>query len=109
MEHLRAAGFQLEAQNVSDEKLYALSKEGGVPDNAGSCHTAKVGGYTIEGHVPAADIRRLLAEKPAGVIGLTVPGMPLGSPGMEQGGQKMPYDTLAILKDGRTRVFAPHR
>jgi hypothetical protein len=109
MEHIRAAGLQVEATNVSDEKLYAVSREAGVPDEAGSCHTAKVGGYVIEGHVPVADIKKLMAEKPAGVIGLTVPGMPLGSPGMEQGGQKQPYDTLAIMKDGKTRVFVSHR
>lgn len=109
MDHLRAAGFQVEAQNVSDEKLYAISKEGGIPDNAGSCHTAKVAGYTIEGHVPAADIRRLIGEKPAGVIGLAVPGMPMGSPGMEQGGRVQPYSTLAIQKNGTTRVFATHK
>ncbi|MFN8058053.1 MAG: DUF411 domain-containing protein [Vicinamibacterales bacterium] len=109
MAHIQRAGFQVEATNVSDQQLAAMSKQGGIPEDASSCHTAKVAGYTIEGHVPAEDITRLLAEKPAGVIGLAVPGMPVGSPGMEQGGQREPYQTLAILKDGKTRVFATHR
>jgi hypothetical protein len=77
----------------------------GVPDALGSCHTARVGSYTIEGHVPADLIRKLLAEKPV-ARGLAVPGMPMGSPGMEQGGQKDRYDVLLFDKAGKTKVFA---
>jgi hypothetical protein len=72
-----------------------------------ACHTARVGGYTIEGHVPAADIRRLLRERPA-IAGLAVPGMPIGSPGMEQGDRHVPYAVLAFDTQGGTRVFEQH-
>ena len=98
----------MEVQNVSDQKLQAISSDAGVTNDLASCHTAKVGGYTIEGHVPAADIQRLLKEKPA-VAGIAVPGMPMGSPGMEQGGRKDPFDTIAFTKDGKKTVFATHR
>jgi hypothetical protein len=108
VEHLRANGFQVEAQNVSDAQLNAVAIQGGVSDDLRSCHTAKVGGYTVEGHVPAADIRKMLAEKPA-IAGIAVPGMPMGSPGMEQGGRKEPFDTIAFTKDGKKSVFARHR
>ena len=81
-------------------------KHGITPDLA-SCHTARVAGYTIEGHVPVREINRLLAEKPD-AIGLTVPGMPLGSPGMDYGSEKEPYDVLLIKKDGTTSVFAKY-
>ena len=98
----------MEVQTVSDEKLRAVSTEGGVTNDLTSCHTAKVGGYTIEGHVPASDIQRLLKEKPA-IAGIAVPGMPMGSPGMDQGGRKDPFDTIAFTKDGKKTVFAQHR
>jgi len=108
VEHLRAHGFQVEAQNVSDPQLNAVAAQGGVADDLRSCHTAKVGGYTVEGHVPAADILRMLKEKPA-IAGISVPGMPMGSPGMEQGGRKEPFDTVAFTKDGKKTVFEKHR
>ncbi len=108
MDHLRANGFQVEAQNISDAQLNAVAVQGGVSDDLRSCHTAKVGGYTVEGHVPAADIKKMLAEKPA-IAGIAVPGMPMGSPGMEQGGRKDPFDTIAFTKDGKKTVYARHR
>jgi len=108
VDHLRANGFQVEAQNVSDAQLNAVAVQGGVSDDLRSCHTAKVGGYTVEGHVPAADIKKMLAEKPA-IAGIAVPGMPMGSPGMEQGGRKDPFDTIAFTKDGKKTVYARHR
>lgn len=108
MDHLRANGFQVEAQNVSDAQLNAVAMQSGVSDDLRSCHTAKVGGYTVEGHVPAADIHRMLKEKPA-IAGISVPGMPMGSPGMEQGGRKEPFDTVAFTKDGKKTVFEKHR
>ena len=98
----------MEAQNVTDMQLNAVAIQGGVTDDLRSCHTAKVNGYTVEGHVPAADIHRLLKEKPA-VAGLAVPGMPMGSPGMEQGGRKDPFDTIAFTKNGQKSVFEKHR
>jgi hypothetical protein len=106
-EHLRANGFQVEAQNVSDARLLALEQEAGIGDDLASCHTAKVGGYVVEGHVPATDIQRLLKERPP-VTGIAVPGMPLGSPGMEQGGRKDSFNVIAFSKGGRRSVFASH-
>ena len=98
----------MEAQNVSDAQLHAVAIQSGVTDDLSSCHTAKVGGYTVEGHVPAADIQRMLKEKPA-IAGIAVPGMPMGSPGMEQGGVKEPFDTVAFTKDGKKTIYAKHR
>lgn len=107
MEHLRANGFQVEAQNVSDARLLAIESEAGVGNDLSSCHTAKVGGYVVEGHVPAADIQRMLKERPP-IAGIAAPGMPTGAPGMEQGGRKDPYDVIAFTKGGRRSVFAKH-
>jgi hypothetical protein len=87
----------------------SVKKMRGVPASAGSCHTAVVDGFVIEGHVPAADIKRLLKQRPR-VVGLAVPGMPLGSPGMEvSSGQVQAYDVVAFDKSGATTVFASHR
>jgi hypothetical protein len=82
-----------------------------IPTKLGSCHTAVVGRYAIEGHVPAKDVLRLIKERPD-VIGLAVPGMPIGSPGMDgpaYGEQRDPYDVLLVAKDGSTQVFASYR
>ena len=87
--------------------LAALKRQAGIGDKLASCHTAKIDGYVIEGHVPGSDIKRLVAERPD-AIGLTAPGMPIGSPGMEQGAEFEPYDVLLIRKDGATEVFAKH-
>lgn len=105
VDHLRAAGFTAEVQEISD--MGPIKERVGVPVAMGSCHTAEVGGYFVEGHVPATDIIRLLKERPA-AKGLTVPGMPLGSPGMEVEGQSQPYDVFLVANDGTTSVFAHH-
>lgn len=97
----------MEANNVSDSQLNIVAIQSGVPADLQSCHTAKVGGYIVEGHVPAEDIQRMLKEKPA-IVGIAVAGMPLGSPGMEQGGMKQPFSTIAFGKDGKRTVFAKH-
>ena len=97
----------MEAQNVSDARLTAVARESGVSSDLESCHTAKVGGYIVEGHVPAADIKRMLKERPA-IAGIAVPGMPMGSPGMEQGDMKQPYTVFAFTKDGKRSAFAKH-
>jgi hypothetical protein len=102
VEHLKAAGFTAIASNSTN--MTAIKDEHKVPAQARSCHTALVGGYVLEGHVPASDVQRLLKERPR-VLGLAVPGMPLGSPGMEAPGGK-PYDVLTFDKDGKTAVFS---
>jgi hypothetical protein len=98
----------VEAHDVTDARLNAVAMEAGVSDDLRSCHTAKVDGYVVEGHVPAADIQKMLKERPK-ITGISVPGMPVGSPGMEQGGQKDPYDTVAFTKGGAKTVYARHR
>ena len=103
-DHLRENGFTVETVDVQD--LSAVKRRYGIPPALQSCHTAVVEGYVVEGHVPAADVRRLLAERPD-AAGLTVPGMPIGSPGMEQGDTAEPYDVL-LVHDGETAVFASH-
>ena len=104
---LAAAGLETEVRNVPDDQLWAMKARLGITGDLASCHTAIAGAYVIEGHVPAADIQRLLAEQPA-ALGLAVPGMPIGSPGMEMGDEREPFDTLLILADGTTEVFASH-
>jgi hypothetical protein len=104
--HLRAAGFRV--RTVDTEDLGPIRREWQLPPKLASCHTARVGRYVIEGHVPAADIRRLLETRPR-VDGLAVPGMPIGSPGMEQGNVVEPYDVLSFNAAGETSVFASHR
>ncbi len=103
-EHMSKAGFTVKAHEVED--VPAVRKKLGMPDKLGSCHTAKVGNYLLEGHVPADDVKRLLKEKPK-ALGLAVPGMPAGSPGMDVPNSP-PYDALLVQKDGTTRVFAKH-
>lgn len=104
VEHLQASGFKVEVRDVGNT---AARKRLGMPEQLGSCHTATVGGYVIEGHVPAADIHRLLKERPV-ALGLSVPGMPIGSPGMdgpEYKGRKDAYDVLLVQKDGSSKSF----
>ena len=105
MEHLRANGFRVKPINVQDTGTYRA--QFGVPSALGSCHTAVVEGYAIEGHVPAREIKRLLAERPK-ARGLAVPGMPASSPGMEGGG-RVPYDVLLVGSDGKTTVYRSYR
>ncbi|HEX6050367.1 MAG TPA: DUF411 domain-containing protein [Gemmatimonadaceae bacterium] len=104
VEHLQAAGYKVTSHDVPDVNVY--KKKYGVPDNLGSCHTAVVSsGYVVEGHVPADLIDRLVAQRPKDIVGLAVPGMPQGSPGMETGVVDK-YEIIAFDKAGKTRVFA---
>jgi hypothetical protein len=103
-EHLRKAGFDVRTHDVGD--VPGARQRLGMPEKYAACHTAKVGNYLIEGHVPAADIKRLLAEKPK-AIGLAVPSMPPGSPGMENP-HPVPYETLLVQANGSAIVFARH-
>ncbi|NOT09184.1 MAG: DUF411 domain-containing protein [Gemmatimonadales bacterium] len=100
---MQKSGFEVSAIDTPD--MSAIKKRYGVGDALASCHTALVGGYVVEGHVPADLVQRLLREKPK-VTGLAVPGMPAGSPGMEAGGRKDPYDVLTFDKTGKTAVYA---
>jgi len=103
--HLQQTGFKVEAHDVKD--IVPYKKRHGVTPQLASCHTAIVDGYVIEGHVPASDIKRLLRERPK-VTGLAVPGMPIGSPGMEQGSYKQPYNVISFDEKGEKKVFASH-
>lgn len=105
VEHVNTSGLATTVKEMED--VTPIAKKLGVPDDMRSCHTAVIQGYFIEGHVPAADIRKLLRERPK-ARGITVPGMPIGSPGMEQGDRRDAYDTLLVLADGSSRVFAKH-
>jgi len=103
VKHLQGNGLRVIAHDVPDLMLF--KRASAVPVNLEACHTAIVEGYVIEGHVPASDIKRLLKSRPP-ILGLAVPGMPVGSPGMEQGGQKDHYDVLSFDRQGKTGVFA---
>jgi hypothetical protein len=105
VDHIEEAGFRTEVVDLPN--LNAVRQRAGVPHQLGSCHTALVGDYVVEGHVPASAIVRLLRENPA-VAGLAVPGMPIGSPGMEMGDRKDPYDVIAFTRDGRGMVYESH-
>jgi len=103
MEHMTAAGFQV--RGVDMEDITEVKQASGVPMRLRTCHTAIVDGYVVEGHVPADLVKKMLAEKPK-VTGIVVPGMPVGSPGMEQGDMKDPYEVLLFDKAGKTTVYA---
>ena len=104
-EHMRTHGFKV--KEVATTQMRQVKGEAGVPQALGSCHTAKVGGYVVEGHVPAADVRRMLTDKPA-IAGISAPGMPMGSPGMEGPYPADRYDVVSFDAQGRTAVFASH-
>jgi hypothetical protein len=103
VKHMRANGFKVTVHNLTD--MNTVKESMGVPAALASCHTGRIGKYSIEGHVPADLIAKLVAEQPAG-IGLAVPGMPNGAPGMEQAGAKDKYNVLLFDKAGKTRIYA---
>ena len=103
--HMQKAGFK----TTVTESAQRMQNTPGVPASVRSCHTAKVGGYLVEGHVPAADVKKMLQERPR-IVGIAAPGMPSGSPGMETpGGAVTPYDVVSFDASGATKVFASHR
>jgi hypothetical protein len=107
VKHLEDNGFAVKVTHGGNSAMRARL---GIPGQLGSCHTALVGGYAVEGHVPAKDIRRLLKDRPQ-AIGLAVPGMPVGSPGMDDpayGGRRDPYDVLLVTRTGEPRVYASY-
>lgn len=103
VDHMKVAGFQVRVQDMDD--LTEIKQASGVPLRLRTCHTAVIGSYVIEGHVPADLVKKMLAEKPR-VTGIAVPGMPVGSPGMESGNEKAAYDVLLFDKTGKTTVYA---
>lgn len=103
VDHMKTAGFSMKVVDVADTTV--TRKRYGLPDKFGSCHTGVVSGYVVEGHVPAAEVKRMLVLKPA-AIGLAVPEMPVGSPGMEVGDLKDPYEVFLIDRSGQATVFA---
>jgi hypothetical protein len=105
VKHLRASGLAVKTVDVAD--LAAIRARFGVPDGLAACHTAVIGGYVVEGHVPAAAVKRLLAEKP-GAVGISVPAMPIGSPGME-GVNPEPFSVVVFDERGRSKVFESYR
>lgn len=107
-EHMRDNGFDVTERNLTLADLMSAKTKAGLKEGQTSCHTAHVGGYVVEGHVPASEVRRLLSERPD-AIGLTVPDMPYGSPGMgEPGPDAEPYDVLLVKRDGSTEVYASY-
>ena len=107
VDRISDAGFATLVRDVDYDALEALKASLGIEGGITSCHTALVAGYFLEGHVPVEDVQRLLAERPQ-ALGLAVPGMPMGSPGMEMGGAVDPYDTLLVKGPGLYQVFASH-
>jgi hypothetical protein len=103
VEHMKAAGFKVQVQDMDD--LTEIKQASGVPVRIRTCHTAVVGNYVVEGHVPADLVKKMLSEKPK-VTGIAVPGMPIGSPGMESGNEKTAYDVVLFDKSGTTTVYA---
>ncbi len=104
MVHLQESGFEVETRDVSGPELLELRESYGIPRELGSCHTAEAGGYVIEGHVPADVIAEVLSEKPD-LVGLILPGMPIGAPGME-GSRQDPIEILAIDEQGQVSIYA---
>lgn len=103
--HLREAGHEVVVKDLAMGQLMKMKLDAGIPAALTACHTARVEGYLIEGHVPERDVRRLLDERPE-ALGLIVPGMPVGSPGMESGSSQEPYEVLLLKRNGSTEVFA---
>lgn len=106
IDHLETTGFQV--KDTMTEDLAAIKQQQGIPDELAACHTAIIGDYVIEGHVPATDIQRLLANQPEAVAGLALPGMPIGSPGMESGDYVESYTVFTFAKDGSSTAFAQY-
>jgi hypothetical protein len=101
---MRLSGFDVSVQNVSNDQLFQHKLKSGISEDLASCHTATVDGYLIEGHVPPADVKRLLIERPD-ALGLSVPGMPWGSPGMGPESERDAYDVFLFRKDGTSEIF----
>lgn len=102
---MRLSGFEISVQEASNEDLFLYKLKSGITEELASCHTALIDGYLIEGHVPAADVKRLLLERP-NALGLSVPGMPWGAPGMGPESERDTYDVLLFQRDGTSEIFS---
>ena len=107
VEHAKKHGFKIE--DIKTEEMEALTSKHNVPAELASCHTTIIDGYVMEGHIPADDIKRFLAQKPNDLIGLAVPGMPIGTPGMEARDIKQPFQVLAFNDKGEVEVFKEYQ
>ena len=109
VDHMESAGFDVEVHEMSQEELGAVKREKGITSDLASCHTAEIAGYVVAGHVPADDLKRLLKQSPDDVKGIAVPGMPVGSPGMEMEGKPADeYDVVTFDAAGEATVYASH-
>ncbi|HEX5723999.1 MAG TPA: DUF411 domain-containing protein [Longimicrobiaceae bacterium] len=106
VEHAQGAGFRTTVRDLDAAAMAEVKQRYGITARLQSCHTAVVNGYAVEGHVPADLVQRLLRQRPRGVVGIAAPGMPVGSPGMEMGARRDPYDVLAWDRRGRITLFA---
>ena len=107
VDHAKQHGFKI--TDIKTEEMAAIKQQHNVPEELASCHTAIINGYVMEGHIPADDIKRFLAEKPDNLVGLTVPGMPIGTPGMETRDIKQPFQVLAFNDRGEVEVFKEYQ
>ena len=107
VDHIRAAGYEVRTSDMDMGTLTQKKTQLGITPQYASCHTATIDGYVIEGHVPVEDIERLLKQRPE-AIGLSAPGMPVGSPGMEMGSERDAYDVVLILKDGSSKLWSSY-
>jgi len=109
VDHMEEAGFEVDVHEISQEEMSRVKEGNGITRDLASCHTARIAGYLVEGHVPAEDLKRLLMEKPDGVKGIAVPGMPIGSPGMEMEGKPADeYEVVTFDQAGEQSVYAYH-
>ncbi|MEB3343420.1 DUF411 domain-containing protein [Okeania sp.] len=108
VEHIQKNGFQVTDIVKPESEIQTIRQKYNLPSDLTSCHTSEIGGYLVEGHIPVADVKRLIAQKPD-VAGISVPGMPIGTPGMEMGDRQQSFDVFAFEKDGQTRVFNSYK
>lgn len=107
VDHAQKHGFKIE--DIKTDEMEALKQKHNIPPELASCHTTIIDGYVMEGHIPVDDIKRFLTEKPEEFAGLAVPGMPIGTPGMEAGDMKQPFQVLAFNKEGKVEVFQEYQ
>ncbi len=108
VEHIKQNGFQVSDIVKPESEIQTIRQKYNLPSDLTSCHTSEIGGYLVEGHIPATDVKRLIAQKP-NIAGISVPGMPIGTPGMEVGDRQQSFDVFAFEKDGLTRVFNSYK